>query len=549
MIAVAAAIIVWRLQVFELHEDLAWLVYCAMRILDGAALYRDLVEINTPIVVFLYVPVVLLQRLTGWSFDLSVLLYVTAVLLAAIQGTARMLDTERYGPGERTLLLWLIFLLNLVLTGHSYGQKEHFALLLMVPFLVHFAATWAGRSGRGRAAALAAGLGFAIKPHFVAIWAALALLALLRGRRSRLDIIADLAIAGAAMVWIYVLTFWLAPGFVALSLGLTAKIYVNLANLPYMAVLPLLTGLLPLALILPLLIKWVVGVQLRDLCDRLDAVLFVTAIVFVLIFAVQLKNFLYQLLPALLLGYFLAFKLVWAMGQRWWQAGRSLAGAAALALALALTVPWPLYTSQFLYKRHTAAKAEANPAKRYLRQELAGRSLFVLSSRFFPLFPSILYADVHLASRYPSQWIHPIARSIARRAAVAGGSCAGRRNAGSGAPAATPRRRRYPARPARVSDLLFRQQAGAAPADLLQSEILPARSRFPPALRGLRQDPRRQRHDRLPAHRGAVKQVARRRKPLCRGQSMSKTIKSIKTTLYMLRPLNNDPCITRNGRA
>ena len=420
MIAVAAAVIAWRLQVYELHEDQSWLIYCAVRVLDGAALYRDLVEINTPIVVFLYIPVALLQMLTGWSFDLSLYITTTAVLLAVIHGTARMLDAGRYGPGERTGLVWLLFLLNLVFSGHHYGQKEHFAVLFLFPFLAHFAAAWGARAERGRTAAVAAGLGFAIKPHFIAVLAALALLALLCGGRKRSNLVADLAIAGAAMAWVYALTFWLAPGFVALSLGLTAKFYVNLASLPYMAVLPLLTGLLPLAAILPLLIKGVQGLRLRDICDRLDAVLLLTVAAFVLVYAAQLKGFLYQLLPALLLGYFLAFKLVWAMARQWWRAGRAMSGAAALALAVALTVPWPLYTAQFLYKGRTTAKAEADPAKRYLRRELAGRSVFMLSSRFYPPFPTMLHAGIHWVSRYPSQWIHPIVRSIARDAAASG---------------------------------------------------------------------------------------------------------------------------------
>src|SRR5690242_6137582 len=47
--------------------DMAFLLYAAGRLLDGATLYRDVVEINPPLVIWLNVPIESLARATHLS--------------------------------------------------------------------------------------------------------------------------------------------------------------------------------------------------------------------------------------------------------------------------------------------------------------------------------------------------------------------------------------------------------------------------------------------------------------------------------------------------
>ena len=65
------------------RADLAYLLYAAGRVLDGARLYVDVVEINPPLIVLLNMPAVLLARAAGLS---DVLVY-HALAIAVLLGT------------------------------------------------------------------------------------------------------------------------------------------------------------------------------------------------------------------------------------------------------------------------------------------------------------------------------------------------------------------------------------------------------------------------------------------------------------------------------
>jgi len=47
--------------------DMGFLLYAARRVLEGAHLYRDVVEINPPLIIVLNLPIVLLARAIGLS--------------------------------------------------------------------------------------------------------------------------------------------------------------------------------------------------------------------------------------------------------------------------------------------------------------------------------------------------------------------------------------------------------------------------------------------------------------------------------------------------
>jgi len=56
--------IAWRTQT-PLAHDAAWFLVAAGRILDGAVLYRDIIEVNPPLGIFAALPIALTSRATG----------------------------------------------------------------------------------------------------------------------------------------------------------------------------------------------------------------------------------------------------------------------------------------------------------------------------------------------------------------------------------------------------------------------------------------------------------------------------------------------------
>ena len=71
--------------------DTGFLLYAAGRMLDGAHLYRDIVEINPPLILWLNLPVVWVARRLHVS-DLHLYVLATAIAVAALASTAYALD-------------------------------------------------------------------------------------------------------------------------------------------------------------------------------------------------------------------------------------------------------------------------------------------------------------------------------------------------------------------------------------------------------------------------------------------------------------------------
>ena len=158
--------------------DVAWFFYLADRMLQGERLYRDVVEVNPPLIVWLNLPVAALARAAAVPAEMvygAALLVLIGVSLAL---AARLLPEEEpwRAPGVRPVALLLGLVVLLPLAGKDFGEREHLLLILTLPYTLLVIARAGGRSP-GRALALAvgvmAGVGFTLKPYFVPLWLAL----------------------------------------------------------------------------------------------------------------------------------------------------------------------------------------------------------------------------------------------------------------------------------------------------------------------------------------------------------------------------------------
>jgi hypothetical protein len=183
--------------------DVSWLITVSERVLSGDRLYVDILEVNPPASVWLYLPLVWLAQLLGLRPEAVVVAAFVAAGLASIWATVRLASPLDDAPPP----LWMaatLGLVALVLPMALFAQREHAALLLALPALTALAVIGEGKP-LGRSAVLAcgfaAGLIIVIKPYFLlaviapAVWAA--------WKRRSLSPILPAAAAGAAAIGIY----------------------------------------------------------------------------------------------------------------------------------------------------------------------------------------------------------------------------------------------------------------------------------------------------------------------------------------------------------
>ena len=168
-------------------SDTGFLLDIAGRVLDGARLYVDIIEINPPLIVGLNLPIVLAARALDVPEILVYRLAVAALVLACIGLTGRVLG-YLFPAGDARPRRWILLLLTLVLfllSGAYFGEREHLMLALISPYLALVAVRavkqpvpWWEAAGVGALA----GLGFALKPHFLLLFVAVEAYLLVRRR-------------------------------------------------------------------------------------------------------------------------------------------------------------------------------------------------------------------------------------------------------------------------------------------------------------------------------------------------------------------------------
>jgi hypothetical protein len=393
------------------NGDVAWLLYVGTRVLDGARTYVDILEVNPPLVVWLSAGSVALSRaldvdpVAGYRGLVWLLACVSlGVTALVLPGRSSLGGVSRAG-----LLLALLTALFAMPAGY-FGEREHVALALMAPLLC--------RSGmRGGvelspramvAIGMLAGLGIAIKPHFVMVWLPLAVL---DWRRHHTEALPLHAPVGLLQLGYGVAVLALAPEYVPMVQRIGAD-YQRFSAHAWGALLTRDT--LPISVLLALVVYLLTRATLRDtaLADRL-AIATAGALLAVL---TQGKGFGYHwLLPIGTSVLLLAF-LTADAGH---DAGLGRVGRRVLSWAGLLVCLWP-----FLGATERRARGELSPIDRwtmetagYLRAAAPGAVVGVLSARLADAFPLTLYAGTEWPFRFPHLWFISVYRSREERPA------------------------------------------------------------------------------------------------------------------------------------
>lgn len=149
--------------------DASWLMEASKRLLAGGSYSHSFIETNPPLILFIYAIPVLLTSWIG-SLASNFLLFIYGIIALSLMVCYAML--KRLMPNDRVALILFFSGLafsDLIVPVHEFGQREHLTLLLIMPYLLMSSSlnTSAFPARLRYTVGLMAGIGFAIKPHFL----------------------------------------------------------------------------------------------------------------------------------------------------------------------------------------------------------------------------------------------------------------------------------------------------------------------------------------------------------------------------------------------
>jgi hypothetical protein len=310
-------------------------------------------------------------------------------------------------PGDRrlrrTFLLLAVFIL-FPLAGQDFGEREHFLLALLLPYLLLVTARSSSRPVPTAAAvgvALLAGLGFALKPHFLIVWVLVTLS--LAGRRSgnaRAPLPDAVAIAALLAVYALAVVIW-TPQYFGL-VRLLAGPYNRFLHDPFFHVL--FTG--PGAVLAIFALLAFAALRPRARHPELWTAVALGTLGCLLAGAIQQKGLRYHFYPSfalglLLLGLITMDAAVRGLSRlqavyRWLSAG--VAGAA-LAVVVLQNAAVAMGTGR------DSDREQFDQLVEIVRNRAKGGSVFVMSYHLRSAYPLLTYSGASSASRFPHLWL------------------------------------------------------------------------------------------------------------------------------------------------
>lgn len=374
-----------------MNHDVAAVLDFALRWRQGEALYRDLIDMNPPLIFILTRGAVALLAPIGIEPLQAVIFSVIAFCALNAALALWLWRGLPKGPAEAAAVLIGLPLI-LLTAGYDFGQREHLMLAAALPYLVLSARRAEGvptSRALSIAVALLAATFFALKPHFLAVPALVELYVLWRAGLRGLRDPVPWAMAALWVAYLALIHFAF-PDYEAFAFPLAVEFYHSGASLGSV----LLNERMAPALLVFLPAAGLALLRPRGLAPPL-ALAGLGAMVAAI---VQMRGWSYHVMPFKLLGGLLAAQLA----GRWLDANlpapaRVAPAFAALAAAF-LALQGALNSETWRVVGFARSWPGAISAE--IRRQAEGGRVLVLSPDIHPVFPALDYA--HALSTLPT---------------------------------------------------------------------------------------------------------------------------------------------------
>jgi hypothetical protein len=408
----------WMQSRVHLNHDVSYFVHFSRWLLQGRTLGVDLQDGNLPMVWGLFMPSAALAQSSLFSEPSAVRLVFWAYFLLSTAMTMSVLsrsDGKHFGASAGWIAAFV--LVATLAPGFSFGQREHASVLFAMPYLAAAVLRLQGARFSGKflpiAIGVLAGVGFALKPYFLAIPALVELLLLVRlGWRSLFERVESLVFGCTVLLYVIAAAL-LIPEYLEFTLGLTRYSYwaYSTDNVPF--IFDRYVGVAQ-----PVLFGGLIAMITRT-WSRQHTVMLLGVLGYTASYFVQAKGFVYQAYPVLVCSItFVGICVGQGLARAWaeWRATRGAGRLAVVAAAIALVLP-PFKSAHddivdwyFTYNVAHGPIGQFRQAVIDVVNHFAPTSrsyFFAFTTHPFPAFPTASYSTAEYAGRSISQSFIP----------------------------------------------------------------------------------------------------------------------------------------------
>ena len=391
------------------HHDIGWPLHVAERMLGGAELYVDVIEVHPPLIVGVGMVAVLLGKLPLLTpivaYHLLALLAVLISLALCWRALVILLADYRVEIRQHALLAIAFVLLPLV--GYSFGLEEHLMLSLVLPYLFAVAAAVSGHELGPRTRLIAgvmAGLGFSMKPFYGPLWLLLAAYVVWQRGRPALRR-AEIVAPAAVIVGYIIFTLLFARGYFTVA-GWAADVYFDYFPTTLHTIL---FSLGTAAVSLALLIHVFIGA--RGALDAMRRVLVLTLLGCFVVVLLQRKGWSYHWYPAyaiaILLIDFSVLEWLRARGASFGRALQPRIAVMAGAILILAFAGWRLAWSRSYWRELAGSPYHLPQLQNVVQRFGDGGPIVALSTAMPVAFPLVNVTGVGWTSRFSCLWVLP----------------------------------------------------------------------------------------------------------------------------------------------
>lgn len=387
---------------FSPNWDIVWLMEAAKRMLHGGSYTTDFFETNPPLILYLYLPPLFISKFLAIDLILTFRVYI--FLLSALSLLLCYHFAKRIFVQQHPFVLFSIFitlaLCYLILPLYELGQRDHLLVILAMPYL--FAITYRLQNGTmtyltACSIGLLAGLGFAIKPHFLITAILIECYCLYKKNIFYWQRPEVFILWGFVGIYIASIIIFF-PDYFSFIVPFSLNHYYAAISAPWTSML-----VSPLSLFcwLPFLLLVVIKPQHQPY-QSLSAIFSLALTGYLFAYLSQRNTFYYHFIPPLSLAILLLMILFISFLTDFYKHKSAYFFTILLIILFSI---FPMRQWYDIYQNWAGHKQKINKLTFFMQTYAQHQPVYFLTTTMVYSFPSIYYAKARFSSRFPFLWM------------------------------------------------------------------------------------------------------------------------------------------------